>query len=160
MLRNMRAAPAPICRQRPGTAKLVQVASGPQVSPPITSKDGTTAFISVLLDISSSELSEDEAQKVADAAGHLDDPQVGPLVVDGLRQRAPCAARSVGIEHDNPTARIDPEVEDVANVFVLERVFRAADLLPHDHVFVLEQPGRAFTRKLRGIFLRRGSRRP
>src|SRR5262245_49929256 len=69
-------------------------------------------------------------------------------VVNRLRQRASGATRAVRVEHGDPASRVDPDVEDVADVLVLERFFRTSDLLPHDHVLVLEQLGRAFAREL------------
>ena len=72
--------------------------------------------------------------------------------VDRLRERTARAFRAVRVQHRDAAAGLDLEIQDVPDVLVDERLLRAPDLLPDDHVIVLEQLGRPLSRKLRRVF--------
>src|SRR5439155_20241744 len=82
---------------------------------------------------------------------------IGPLVINALRERTPAAFRAVRVQNSDAAAGLDPEIEDVPDVLVHERVLRSTDLFPDNHVRVLEQQCRSFSWKLRRPLLRRCS---
>src|ERR1700686_5448109 len=78
---------------------------------------------------------------------------IGPSAINALCERAPGALRAVRVQHSDAAAGIDPEIEDVPDVLVHEHVLRSANLLPDDHVLVLEELCRPLSWKLRWPFL-------